>query len=581
MIEENVKIKILSIINDITSESQEWAKQALVCLRCQKMGIKLKEHGGTKKVFSELSNYVETNLDSDGLPILKLKKKDSFVNNLITENTEIKAKDDKKGLCSLGYIRNLTQKNGLNSCVDFLSKLIEQNITLQEIDTYIEYDKIVYLDFNGNPTSENKAVVKRVYLSIKDKYNGYIYGEFNRENTTNDFVGIYWYSTSILSFEKYGKINSKSIENLKQISHNKDITESNIFSYVTGVEYLNGGGYSKSREGCKISLKDSKFCRFKTSLKTQSDEPILIWLTKDSKGFYEGIDCGNEADFKQSLSNRKRYFSGRMSFNSEDDCNMFLKELAEVSMNEPWAYNTKKESKIDYPILKSYLEYELERLFYEYEDLKRNNKIIFNNTNDKIWFNTNLLDKFAHDLTIVGDVIVIGGKQCITNLQKNPSLKNLRRLGFDNTAPLPPNFFDDINEIVFHCEWDIDSNLSKYEHIIESRIERFPKEYQELTPSSLSTKLDNAIKFAQNIAQRNYKFIVPMYYPKHHRIQLLMPVYLETLCTNQPDFALVLTPDSKNKLYTPETILGLEEVYQDARLIAKPDESWLNPNLIK
>ena len=72
-----------------------------------------------------------------------------------------------------------------------------------------------------------------------------------------------------------------------------------------------------------------------------------------------------------------------------------------------------------------------------------------------------------------------------------------------------------------------------------------------------------------------------MYYPSKHRIQLLMPIYLECTIDEQPDFALVLTPDAKNELYIPETILGLEEVYQDARLIAKPDESWLNPEIIK
>ena len=72
-----------------------------------------------------------------------------------------------------------------------------------------------------------------------------------------------------------------------------------------------------------------------------------------------------------------------------------------------------------------------------------------------------------------------------------------------------------------------------------------------------------------------------MYYPTRQRIQLLMPIYLGTSYTSQPDFALVLTPHADERLYTPETILGLDEVYQDARLVAKPEESWLNPRIIK
>lgn len=145
---------------------------------------------------------------------------------------------------------------------------------------------------------------------------------------------------------------------------------------------------------------------------------------------------------------------------------------------------------------------------------------------------------------------------------------------------MPPEFFKEVTEIVFHGDWEIDSNLERYSHIIEERLERFPDKYRSLDKGTLSTLLDNAIVFARKIAQRNYKFIVPMYYPRFNRIQLLMPIYLEMSISLQPDFALVLTPDSDYKLYIPETILGLEDVYQDARLIAKPDESWLNPEII-
>lgn len=33
-------------------------------------------------------------------------------------------------------------------------------------------------------------------------------------------------------------------------------------------------------------------------------------------------------------------------------------------------------------------------------------------------------------------------------------------------------------------------------------------------------------------------------------------------------------------MYEPETILPLDAAYQNARLIAKPEESWLNPDEI-
>lgn len=584
MLENEVKEQILRIIAE-ASIHNGWAKQATVCLQCKEKGVNLKEYGGAKNVFSQLSDDVEISSDSDRLPILKIKKNSFVKGSSITTNVLSEAEEKKKGLCRLGYVCNLPRKGKTFSCLDALSKLANRNVTLQEINTFIESDdfKIDYFDSDQNITSNvDEAVVKRFILPFKDKCDGDIYGEFSRKDLNVNFVGVLWRSTSIISLQKYGTISQRSIGDLRTISQNEHITESNIFGYViSDVEYLNGAGYARFEDGTIVSRESGKFARFKTNLKTKSGTKVFIWFTKNAKGFYEGLNCGDENAFRQALSDRQSFFSGRMFFESVEACNIFLKELAKDSMSEPWEYRNRKDSSFDCPILKSYLEYELERLFYEYEELHKENKIVFNRTKDKVLFNTNLLDKFAHDLIIVGDIVVIGGKIHITNLQKTPPLSNLRKMGFDNTNPLPPEFFNEINEIVFHCDWEIDCNLDRYTHIIEQRRERFPNEYKTLDTSALSNKLDNAIKFAQKIAQRNYKFIVPMYYPTSHKIQLLMPIYLENSSASQPDFALVLSPDPQYKLYTPETILGLEEVYQDARLIAKPDESWLNPEIIK
>lgn len=98
---------------------------------------------------------------------------------------------------------------------------------------------------------------------------------------------------------------------------------------------------------------------------------------------------------------------------------------------------------------------------------------------------------------------------------------------------------------------------------------------QSASSDELARKLDDTITFAVAIAQRNYKFIVPMYRPQTGKIQLLMPIYLKGTNSSKPDFVLILTPDKENEYYTPETILPLDAVYQNARLIAKPDDTWL------
>ncbi|RYX99629.1 DUF3825 domain-containing protein [bacterium] len=116
--------------------------------------------------------------------------------------------------------------------------------------------------------------------------------------------------------------------------------------------------------------------------------------------------------------------------------------------------------------------------------------------------------------------------------------------------------------------------------MIEDRKDRFPTGYQSKKNDELARSLDNAINYAIAIAHRNYKFIVPMYRPQFDKIQLLMPIYLSGSFTEKPDFALILDPDTEHQIYTPQTILPLDAAYQNARLIAKPDEYWLNPDNI-
>ena len=51
-----------------------WAQQAKVCLKCQKAGIKTKFQGSTSNFFAAMEDYIEKDIDNNGLPILRLKK---------------------------------------------------------------------------------------------------------------------------------------------------------------------------------------------------------------------------------------------------------------------------------------------------------------------------------------------------------------------------------------------------------------------------------------------------------------------------------------------------------------------------
>ena len=71
----------------------------------------------------------------------------------------------------------------------------------------------------------------------------------------------------------------------------------------------------------------------------------------------------------------------------------------------------------------------------------------------------------------------------------------------------------------------------------------------------------------------NYKTAIPVYFPSSEEISLLLPLSLVN--EEKIDVALVLEA-TQSGAYIAHTILTLKMAYNNARLIAKPDSSWLN-----
>ena len=344
-----------------------------------------------------------------------------------------------------------------------------------------------------------------------------------------------------------------------------------------GVEYLNGAGYTTSPDGTPLDKDSAKYIRFKVPF-LKNGEQIIGWFTKNKYSF-SGVNWGTIGDFEKKRIIDNRFNIGAMYFEQFWDGSEFLEDIAQNTIPESWKYKN-KQSGINHPILKSYLENVLARLIKEHKE-GRKGKIVFSKDKKYVMFNTNLLDKYFHEVIVVGDSEDTDGEIHIKNPFRSTSRIKLRKMGFDeNASALPPQFFEDVNEVIFQTSWEIDRDFDTFTHIIEDRRDRIPDEYHNMSTEELATKFDNAIDFAVALAQRNYKFIVPMYRPQEDKIQLLMPIYLTGTYSIRPDFALILTPDKELKMYDPETILPLDAAYQNARLIAKPEESWLNPKQI-
>lgn len=345
---------------------------------------------------------------------------------------------------------------------------------------------------------------------------------------------------------------------------------------------LNWSGYTTDSKGNPITERWTMFKAFDTGYKTVSGESVYGWFEKDpSSGKYSGVSWGTLKELRAYGNIRKtmaRSFKmGDFYFESFDACEAFLQDIADSTIPESWKFKNKP-SQHRHPILKSYLE----TLFVK---LKNEGKVLRSADGKYIMFNTNLLDKFFHAMYIIAEVKQADDLEVylhpIRTAEESYSI--LRRYGFEGMHPAPPVFFDNVNEVIFNTssEWRIDKDYNSLSHIIEQRIDRFPQHMRDKSPDVLARKLYDAIDYALAIAQRNYKYIVPIYYPRFNSISFLMPIFLDGAYSASPDFALVLQTDREHKMYIAKTILDLESGYQDARLIAKPDESWLNPVTLK
>ena len=72
-LDKNIIEQVVRIISESLQENG-WAQQAKVCLKCQKAGINTKVLGSTSYFFAAMEDYVEKDIDNNGLPILRLRK---------------------------------------------------------------------------------------------------------------------------------------------------------------------------------------------------------------------------------------------------------------------------------------------------------------------------------------------------------------------------------------------------------------------------------------------------------------------------------------------------------------------------
>jgi hypothetical protein len=238
-----------------------------------------------------------------------------------------------------------------------------------------------------------------------------------------------------------------------------------------------------------------------------------------------------------------------------------LQDLATaMAIHEDWDYRHSANPRPN-PILFSYLVHTFERLLEQ-------SKIA--TEDDRACFNTGLVTPNQEEIFALFEKNKRPDKQ--PWFFKGFRRESDRDLIWLAHLPDIATYFDDPKELIYDQRVDL---RPRYDHIIDDNPERFPPPYNdrsnEETKHLLRNILEGAIEHAKRRIQRNYKTAVPQFY--QGRLQLLIPLCITT--SSKADLALVV--ERTQQAYTATTCLPLDWAYNNARLIARPDNEWLLP----
>ena len=222
--------------------------------------------------------------------------------------------------------------------------------------------------------------------------------------------------------------------------------------------------------------------------------------------------------------------------------NKYTDQLSKIVDKEKWSNNTYSNN----GILANYI-------VKTYDKLTSEKKIVIGQ--NYALFNTGLFNKFFDQIYAYQsgtDISFLTGYE----------LSNIGILD----RPERANYFEHPELLLFDWHYPIDVH---YKHILddEKNRERLPKEF--LESENKINIINGALDTMKKKVSANYKLAIPQYYDG--KIQLLLPLCL--MSDDIPDVALTVT--KKNNCYQGHTCLTLDMAYNNARLIAKPESSWL------
>ncbi len=338
--------------------------------------------------------------------------------------------------------------------------------------------------------------------------------------------------------------------------------ENRKIGYIDVFDSIKGYGWIREHE------KDAKYFLHFTKLQGSESryisiaegEPVVFSSSENEKGS-EAVDVV-KIDTRCALE----FFAEFEDFNDD------LTQLQALAEHEDWDYIKNPTGRN--PVLFSYINHTFERIREQGKCIDGKNS---KNGDKYLYFNTGLVTPFQDEIYGYFQKLEVShadgwgiSQPEYRFLEYNTDQSRFRK--YFPTEPSIATYFSEaeVSELIFDTSLNGGKIIIDKDHI-KSRKSRFPTKIVEMDDEQFFDTIEKSIELAVKRIKRNYKTAIPHSY--EGKIQFLLPLCMLT----KKDADLALVVNKEENIYQAHTVLTLDQAYNNARLLAKPDREWLNP----
>ena len=241
--------------------------------------------------------------------------------------------------------------------------------------------------------------------------------------------------------------------------------------------------------------------------------------------------------------------------------------------DESWDYIQNKTE--DIPILISYLDQTCKRIIEE-------DKLVTGQSSEGkeyAYFNTGLADIFQSEIFAYFESNYNYKKTENWGIsipkwhfkEFNTEESRYRKYFNGRTSAPIASYFKPDTLLVLDPE-DLKTAKPNWDHLYERKNRIAVHNINDMSEMDFREAINDSIDLAYRRIKRNYKTAIPQFYS--HEIQFLVPLYSRK---DRANALAAMVIRQNERIYEISTLLTLDQAYNNARLLAKPDREWLNP----